>query len=629
MKSVKVRRHLTQLILLFALIMTTVPVSVASAAERPSIPAAELQAPTTCSKAVQGKIAWDYAGHTQWTDANLRALCKDAEESTEPARCFQQVMHGGVNWGGGTRWQWTNALDLCESTPDAARTIQCFESAIRNQQSWQAAIASCDERAPVVVVGGSSESQAINRYIESLHYNRDQLLRVQPAGSTSSTPVVNRTNRGSAINICTQVNHSLRSNVDDVAILDPNAGVIFPGALLLANQELADGHPQSLALPRGAATFTVNLPGLPEPSFVVTSPSFSTVKRGLNRKLDEWNRTARSQGYRNPALSSLIVEEAYSSQQVAVALGLNAEWVTGSKFDSVLNVNHDSSTETAFALYRQVFYRVTMDQPGNPAAVFADSVTARQVQAKTNAGQPPAYVRSVDYGRLLLIKMEVAKSKTDVDMEATFTKMLAAAEVSGSIDSSYSETISNAKFTVAAIGGNAENAAQFSGSRQDIERLGNYIQRGASYSVDNPGVPIAYTVAFLKDGQLARMGFGSDYSTNECVEYPNGYVKISHDGAYVATFRVTWQEPNGAGAMVTKSWPKNGRSSGKTSGYVKQVDLPGDATNIRIQAWVATGLVWQPWSALKIDLNSPTNACYRFGGTTLNNWWDTKNKSCR
>jgi thiol-activated cytolysin len=624
MNTIHFRRHIMQIILLFTLILTAMPISAVSAAERPSLPAAEQKSPTTCSDALQGKIAWDYEGRTQWSAANIRALCKGVEESTEPARCFQQVMHGGVDWGGGTRWSWRNALNLCESTPDADRTIQCFESAIRNGQGWQSAIANCDEQSQTAIVDGGNQRQSINHYIGTLNYNPGVLLRVQRAGSTSSTPVMTRTNRSSAVNICTRVDHSLRSNVDDVMILDPNAGVIFPGALLLANQNLAAGRPQSLALPRGAATFTVNLPGLAEPSFTVPNPSFSGVQRELNRKLNEWNSTVATQGFSNPALSSLIVEEAHSTEQVALALGMNAEWLTGSSFDSLLKMNHDSSTETVFALYRQVFYRVTMDEPGTPAAVFADSVTAQQVRASTSADRPPAYVRSVDYGRLLLIKMEVHKSDTNLEMEAVFSKMLEAAEVSGSIASSYSETYSNATFTVAALGGNAQNAARFSGSRQDIQRLGSYIRSGATYGPGNPGVPVAYTVAFLKDGELARMGFTSDYSTEECVEHPNGFVKIRHDGAYVAEFKITWQEPNASGELVTRSWPTNGRTVGKTAGYVKQVNLPGDAGNVRIRAWVATGLVWQPWSVVEVNLSSPTNRCYRFGGTTLDNWFDNK-----
>jgi hypothetical protein len=100
-----------------------------------------------CHDAVQGRIAWDYQGHTAWMPANVDRLCKGAS-SVQPARCFARVMHGGVNWGGGTRWQWSNAIDLCAGTSDSQATIACFQRGTAAGQSWSAAIASCKTPAP-------------------------------------------------------------------------------------------------------------------------------------------------------------------------------------------------------------------------------------------------------------------------------------------------------------------------------------------------------------------------------------------------------------------------------------------------------------------------------------------------
>jgi len=96
-----------------------------------------------CSAQVQGKIAWDYKGNKQWDQVNLERLCRGAENSGEPAACFQRVMHGGVNWGGGTQWEWENAIDLCEGSEKAASTIQCFEQELTKNRTWQQAIRSC------------------------------------------------------------------------------------------------------------------------------------------------------------------------------------------------------------------------------------------------------------------------------------------------------------------------------------------------------------------------------------------------------------------------------------------------------------------------------------------------------
>ena len=105
----------------------------------------QLQARTACATFVQGKIAWDYQGNKKWSTTNLNRLCKGAVSSTEPGRCIQRVMHGGINWGGGTKWQLNNAINLCEGSTNANKTISCFQQSIRSRQSWQQAIKGCSK----------------------------------------------------------------------------------------------------------------------------------------------------------------------------------------------------------------------------------------------------------------------------------------------------------------------------------------------------------------------------------------------------------------------------------------------------------------------------------------------------
>lgn len=98
---------------------------------------------SSCAAQVQGKISWDYNGNKQWSQNNINRLCDRAENSPEPARCFNKVMHGGINWGGGTQWQWKNAIDLCEGSTNANRTTRCFQREIKKGKAWQAVIQTC------------------------------------------------------------------------------------------------------------------------------------------------------------------------------------------------------------------------------------------------------------------------------------------------------------------------------------------------------------------------------------------------------------------------------------------------------------------------------------------------------
>lgn len=101
------------------------------------------QRPQSCQQWVQGRIAWNYQGNREWTQGYLDRLCRGSRFPSEPGRCFDHVMHGGVDWGGGTQWEPDNALRLCAGSENAADTVGCFQDSIRRGQRWDAAIGRC------------------------------------------------------------------------------------------------------------------------------------------------------------------------------------------------------------------------------------------------------------------------------------------------------------------------------------------------------------------------------------------------------------------------------------------------------------------------------------------------------
>jgi hypothetical protein len=111
-------------------------------------PAVAVDPVSDCISKVQGRIAWDYKGSTGWGQTNLQRLCEGTSVASEPGRCFQRVMHGGVNWGGGTSWTWQNALSLCAGTSNADSLVNCFQDRVGRNEPWQSARESCRRSAP-------------------------------------------------------------------------------------------------------------------------------------------------------------------------------------------------------------------------------------------------------------------------------------------------------------------------------------------------------------------------------------------------------------------------------------------------------------------------------------------------
>ncbi|MBD0335702.1 MAG: thiol-activated cytolysin family protein [Cyanobacteria bacterium Co-bin13] len=464
-----------------------------------------------------------------------------------------------------------------------------------------------------------STPASISSYIQSLNYDARRLLSLPANGSTETLPNPKESAPNGVI-ICTRKEKSLSGDLEDIAILNPTAGVIFPGALVLANQNLAEGRPDPITLPRNPVTLRVDLPGLGiHGTQVVNSPSNAGVAAALDQVLEYWNAQPAANGYANAAKSNLSITKAHSSEQMALELGFSANWASN-QVSTQLRVGNRQESSVYVALYKQVFYTVTMDPPEQPASVFAPDVSISQLQQVINADNPPAYVRSVDYGRMILVRMETSNRETSVNLEGAFSyAMNGGGTLAANVKAEYERVVRNSKFTVVALGGNANVASRIA-TPEDVNQLRSIIQDGATYSRSNPGTPISYTVAFLKDNRLARMGYTTNYTEMECRQHNNGFVRFRHSGGYVARWFVTWKETDSQGKYtVSKDW----KSGSQTSGYTYQLNLPGDAIDINIKAEANTGLAWNPWGQI-MDIREPgpTNKGYRVHGTTLNRKWD-------
>lgn len=402
--------------------------------------------------------------------------------------------------------------------------------------------------------GVSPDANTINEYLLNLSYDPDVLLNVQETGGLASSREItfedSQTDdpvQGTVIG-CTIKDYDLYSNFDQVAILRPTEGVIYPGALVIGNNTMLDGAPTPFAIDRAPATLRVDLPGIGENgNFTVQDPgNFSDVDAQLDVALEWWNDNAYQDGYVNEANSTYQAATSYSSKQLSFDLGLNAEWANGS-VASQFEYETNTERRVASIAFKQVFYTVTMDTPISPAAVFGSSVSLDQVQNIMNAETPPAYVSSVAYGRIIMVRMETTNMDTSINLDAVLEYGSGFNNATGTLATSYDEVLQNSSISIITIGGNAEVATSAVDAANIEEGPGslNYIITGenALYSRTNPGAPIAYTIRYLKDNTLAKMGYTTDYRVEECGSQPffHDEVSVENDSFHDIRFRLRWR----------------------------------------------------------------------------------------
>jgi len=471
--------------------------------------------------------------------------------------------------------------------------------------------------------GGAAEQhsdEAINSQVQNLTYDPAALLQVRDIpGSEAVTPKGDPRDadnwQGADLIACRAVDYNLESNAEDVAILRPTNGIIWPGALVKANLALLNGTPEPITAAPGPVTLRVDLPGMGQHgTFVVAKPSNSSVQAALDGVLGWWNDNAYQDGYTNALNSSSRRSTSYSSEQLALNVGLNVKWAStdvASKFGLT-----SSTTETvAMMVYKQVFYTVTLDTPSSPAVMFADTVVPSELKAMMSNESPPAYVHAVNYGRIIMFSMKTSEAVKAIDMEATMN-YAAGVQVDMSVESKYKSILQKSSISVVTIGGGALEGS-YAATAQNFGDLKPIIEgQNAVYSKSNPGVPIAYIVKFLKGNSIAKMGYTTDYTANECTLWKQSVLAVRNDGAYIARAYVSYY-PRGVATLKTEG------SGNFTAGVTRTFTVPAGATQVTL--WADAEVWWPPsvWGEIGRQFwdIGPEYEKHCLKGTTLSKSW--------
>ena len=317
---------------------------------------------------------------------------------------------------------------------------------------------------------------------------------------------------GGAVTECSFKRFTGTALYETLVSFDPNADSIWPGSVIQTTT-LPEGIAAPIAVARRPGTITVGdavigadkadvkySRTLPKPTLAATRDAVSEIFANQKVQL--------------PAKSNYLAETAYSMNEAALKLGVSAKWMTGSMKAS-FGAEWITKKTTMVVRFVQAYYTVSFEAPAAPEKLFAPDVTVADVRAYMGPGNPPAYVSSVTYGRMMLMKIESDESEADLraTLDVTYNK------VSGSLDAKSSNILKNSSISVFVLGGSADAAAklQSASAESRAAALASYIQSGANYDPASPGVPISYTVRRLSDNATIKVASTIDYQIPVCV----------------------------------------------------------------------------------------------------------------
>ena len=459
----------------------------------------------------------------------------------------------------------------------------------------------------------------LNKYLFGLNYDKTNILTRRGEAIENYTNTSTK-QQGSEFVVVEKVKKNLSSGHADVAI--NGNGDIFLGALFKANQDLLENKPQQISLDRSKGRISVDLPGMVGgDSYVDANPTVSGMQEGVNTLLNRWHEKYAG---KNPAPARMQYEStsAYSMNQLKAKFGSDFEKV-GVNLKIDFEAVNKGEKQIEVVDFKQVYYTANFDAPKNPSDVFASGVTVDQLKAHgIDENTPPVYVSSVSYGRQMYVKFETTSKSTE--LKAAINAVIKGVPIKP--ESEWARVLKNTTVTVSIVGGNADGAARVvTGTVEDLKKL---IQEGATFSTQNPAVPISYKTAFLKDNQVATIQSNTDYIETKVTSYKNGYLNLQHKGAYIARYYVYWDEvtydKDGVESIRSRQWEDNGKN--RTAGFQTELQFKGNVRNIRVKIQEKTGLVWEPWRTVynRTDLPLVQKRTIVNSGTTLRPKYDEK-----
>ena len=300
------------------------------------------------------------------------------------------------------------------------------------------------------------------------------------------------------------VENAMRRIEDAIFLSDAN--LIYPGAIL-QGKNFTNGLFAPVTIPRAPGMLSINNLNLAQGaaySKQVPDMSGASVQAAIQQLL--------GQGVVGTAAgASFQTYETNSQSKLLFDLGVDVRYGAVS-VNGQLSTNTSTTKNYVFAVFRQKFYDVSFQAPAMPTDVFRDHENFTDPLNQIVPGNPPLLVSKVSYGRMILFRAESEQSTSDISaaLNAAYN---GGASVKVNSKLTASQVLNATQISYIVVGGNAANAlkpiAASNGDMYTAVRNAIAAESAANYSAANPGVPISYTLTYLKSNEVASMGYST------------------------------------------------------------------------------------------------------------------------
>ncbi|PKV48383.1 thiol-activated cytolysin [Aquimarina sp. MAR_2010_214] len=326
---------------------------------------------------------------------------------------------------------------------------------------------------------------------------------------------------------CMTKNISFNQTDSDFFLLDPNSSLLWPGNLL-ASRSIQEGAPVSIPIygeDRNPIEVKINvLSGTSASTHrTIPAPTPGKVQDNLNTILNNYY----DSGANFPASFQISIERIHNEQQLQFALGAG---YSGPSVDvsGKLGINFNEQ-KTRFAVTLQQRFFTTSVSPkeniigqygwlnNNVAPKRLDPYVTDFKEVSADQANPSSFIESVTYGRLYTMIYESTERASEVEAALKFAYN-GLGNVNSELNVRYKKIFKNATVKVRQLGGNPADgiASSLSGLANNLDKVVEFLAKGAEVSRQNPGYPISYKVNYVKNNRPFKVTQNIRYKVKTC-----------------------------------------------------------------------------------------------------------------
>ena len=384
--------------------------------------------------------------------------------------------------------------------------------------------------------GGGAGDAAVAADFDSEVYSHKTWTDLSPQKQASDMPTGKIDNATEVVDTheyaCTSTEYSLTKTPKELISIDPDASVVWLGNLIQGDSHTQVGSLQELPI-RDRAPMDISIDLLRGDNYrIVEQPSLITVNAAIGELIED----AVNAGHEASTDVYFESREAHSTEQTSLDLGFTAEYL-GGRAETSLSVDTRGEEHTFFAYFIQRAFTVSIELPTAPHDMVSNAFTQTALDAlkgRDDIGEknPPLYISSMTYGRVLIYKMTSTDSKQRIQaaINASYNGLTGGG--SGYTEAELQKTLSTARIEISAFGGNQANI-------EALIRTGELRSYFTGDTKLSSMRPISFELRNLQDNTVAHITRTTEYNVKQCTYTgettpPIGeQVKVIFDRVYI------------------------------------------------------------------------------------------------